>query len=321
MAGDPPGADEAGAPPSVRLIRGAVARLRTHPGRLAAVLCLTGLAGWLATGVSVVDNGESGARLRFGRLVEDTLQPGLHLSLPAGVDHIQRVRTGEVLRLEVIGDDGAPIPLVTGDENLIETTLVVQYKITSLGPYLYRSEAPADLLRHAVRTSLVDTVARMPVDDVLTGGKARIQNEVRREAQARLQAWGAGLSLVAVHLQAVNPPPEATDAFRQVSDARAQAARAVNEAESAGERGITLAQGEAAGLRQEASSWAMTRTQQARGAAARFQQVLAQSRRTPGQTRTDFYLETIRKVFPKTRIIILAPGEKPRVDVNLMPPE
>jgi membrane protease subunit HflK len=217
-------------------------------------------------------------------------------------------------------EDGAPIPLVTGDENLIETTLVVQYKITSLGPYLFASEAPADLLRHAVRASLVDIVARMPVDDVLTGGKARIQNEVRQEAQARLQAWGTGISLVAVHLQAVNPPPEATDAFRQVSDARAQAARAVNEAESAGERSVTLARGEAASLLQEASTWAATRTQQARGAAARFTQVLAESRRTPGQTRTDFYLETIRKVLPKTRIIVLAPGEKPRVEVHLLPP-
>src|SRR5918992_3825534 len=124
MAGDPPGADDAGAPLSVRLIRGAVARLRAHPRRLATALGLAGLAGWLATGVSMVDNGESGARLRFGRLVEDTLQPGLHLSLPAGVDCVQRVRTGEVLRLEVTGNDGAPIPLVTGDENLIETTLV-----------------------------------------------------------------------------------------------------------------------------------------------------------------------------------------------------
>jgi len=234
---------------------------------------------------------------------------------------VSKVRTGEVLRLQVAGEGGEPLALITGDENLIGTTLVVQYKVTALGPYLFRTEGPSALLERAVRSALVHAVVRMPVDDVLTSGKAKIQNEVRREAQERLQAYGAGVSLVAVNLQMVTPPAEAADAFRQVSDARAEAARAINEAHSRGERSLNLAQGEAEGTVTAARSWAGARVQKAHGAAERFALVLAQKRRTPEQTRTDFYLDTLRRVLPRTRIIVLAPGAKPRVDVNLMPPK
>lgn len=318
MAGDGPA--PGGEPRSVVLIRGAAGWLARHRRRVIAGALLTGLALWLATGLYTVGNGESAALRRFGRLLDDAVGPGLHFSLPAGVDEVTKVRTGEVLRREITGDSGEPLALVTGDENLIETTLVVQYKITSLGPYLFGSEGPNAFLDQAVRAALVDAVVRMPVDDVLTSGKAKIQNEVRRNAQAMLQAYGTGLSLVAVNLQTVTPPAEAADAFRQVSDARAEAARAVNEAESRRERMVNLASGEAAGDLGKASSWAAARVQKARGAAERFEHVLAQARRTPEQTRTDFYLETLRKALPRTRIIVLPPGAKPRVDVNLMPP-
>ncbi len=307
-----------GEPRSVALIRGGASWLGRHRRRVAAGGLAAGLILWLATGLYTVGNGESAALRRFGRLIDDAVGPGLHLSLPAGVDEVTEVRTGEVLRREIAGDFGEPLALVTGDENLIETTLVVQYKITSLEPYLFDSEGPSVILDQAVRAALVDTVVRMPVDDVLTSGKARIQNEVRRNAQAMLQAYGTGLSLVAVNLQTVTPPTEAAEAFRQVSDARAAAARVVNEAESRRERTLSLARGAAAGELGQAASWAAARVQKARGAAERFERVLVQARRNPEQTRTDFYFQTLRQALPKARIIVLAPGAKPQV--NLVPP-
>lgn len=38
---------------------------------------------------------------------------------------------------------------MTGDENLIEATLIVQYKVTDLGRLLFGAERPADLLASA----------------------------------------------------------------------------------------------------------------------------------------------------------------------------
>jgi membrane protease subunit HflK len=307
-------------PPSVRIIRAVAAGLRQRRRQLGLALLAGVIAVWIAGGLYAVANGSSAVVRRFGRLVEPRVGPGLHLALPPGIDAIDRVKTGEVLRQEVTGDRGMPLQLVTGDENLIETTLVVQYRVTSPGPYLFRCEDPTALLVQVVRAAVVDEIARRPVDDVLTAGKAGIQAEVRRKAQAALQRYGAGLSLVAVSLQAVNPPAEAAGAFLEVSDARAQAARAVNDAESRRETSLNLARGRAEREQAEARSWADARMQKARGAASRFEQVLAQARRTPQQTRTDFYLEMVRKVLPRARIVVLAPGEKPRIDIYLTQP-
>lgn len=304
-------------PPSVRFVRAAAALARRRRRLLAVVLLGVAAAGWIAGGVYAVANGSSAVIRRFGRLAEPRVGPGLHLALPPGIDTVAKVKTGEVLRQQVAGEGGAPLQFVTGDENLIETTIVVQYRLTSPGSYLFRSEDPTALLTQAVRAALVDEIARRPVDDVLTSGKASIQSEVRRKAQAMLQSYGAGLSLVAVSLQAVTPPAEAAAAFLEVNDARAQAARAVNDAESRRETSFNLARGRAEREQDDARIWADARLQKARGAASRFDQVLAQARLTPEQTRTDFYLDTVRKVLPRARIVLLAPGAAPRLDVFL----
>ena len=305
-------------PPSVALLRAAAARVREHPGRgVLAVLAAVGLFS-LASAVYVVGNGESAALLRCGRLVGDAIQPGIGLRIPWGIDQVTRVRTGEVLRAEVSGDQTKQLQLVTGDENFIEMMVVVQYTISELGAYLFHTDDPQALVAQAVRGALVQTVGAMPVDDVLTSGKARIQLDVRRQAQARLDRYSAGLTLLGVNLQWAKPPVEAATAFRDVNDAKADGARAVNEAQSERERALSLARGEASRLVQEANGNAAGRVQQARGATQRFAKLLAQRRLAPEQTALDLYLSTVRKVLPRAKLVLLAPEQAPRIDLNLV---
>ncbi|MEM7480859.1 MAG: protease modulator HflK [Acidobacteriota bacterium] len=304
-------------PPSVRWIRGAVEytrrRRRAVFGALAAVILLL----WLAAGIYSVGNGESAALLRFGRYTGQPVASGLRFRLP-GVERVEKVATGEVFRLEIFGEKVPDLVLITGDENLIETTLVVQYQVAETGRFLFGSEDPELLVAQVVRAALVETVASLPVDTVLTSGKAAIQNRVRTEAQRLLEGYGAGVVLTAVNLQAVDPPREAAAAFRDVSDAKAQAAGQISDAESARERELSLARGGAEQLLSRAGADADRRRQQARGAAERFRQVLAQKRRTPGQTETDLWLETVQSTLPQARVIVLAPGQRPVIDVQMV---
>ena len=307
-------------PPSVRWIRGVTGWLVARPIASGAALLLGALLISLLPSVVVVDSGETGAVQRFGRLTDEGIPPGLTVRLPWGIDRVTRVRTGEVQRREVTEDIGRLIALVSGDENFLELTLVAQYTIRDPGAYLLRVDDPAALIDQAVRAALVATVAGMPVDDVLTGGKARIQHAVRRAAQATLDRCGVGVTLIGINLQAASPPPEAAQAFRDVSDARADAARAVNEAQSDGERALSLARGRARGLVEEARAGADARRRRADGAAARFAALLARQRAAPAQTSGELYLDTARRVLPRARLVLLAPGEPPRIDLNLMEP-
>jgi len=305
-------------PASVAVIRAAAARVRQHPGgALLAVVAAVGLVS-LTSGIFMVGNGESAAVRRCGRLTSDAIQPGLGLRIPWGVDQVTRVRTGEVLRAEVSGDQTKQLQLVTGDENFIEMMVVVQYTVSNLGAYLFRTDDPQLLVAQAVRGALVQTVGAMPVDDVLTSGKAQIQQDVRRQAQTWLDRYGVGLTLLGVNLQWAKPPLEAAAAFRDVNDAKADAAKAVNQAQSERERALSLARGDASRLVQEADGRAAGRVQQARGATERFARLLAQHRLAPEQTATDLYHSTIQKVLPRAKLVLLAPHQAPRIDLNLI---
>lgn len=312
MASDP------AAPPSVRFIWRVRDALRSNRRRWLAILLLA-LVGWLGVdAVYTVDNGESAAVLRFGALVDDTIAPGLQFLAPAGVDDVTKTRTGEVFRVQVEGDARRRLDLVTGDENLIEVVLTVQYRISRLGDYLFRTENAETLVRQTIRADLVEAVAALGVDDVLTSAKALLQQQVRERSQARLDDYDSGVTLVSVNLQAVDPPREAEAAFRGVLDARAEAAETVSFARAEQDRALRLASGEAAKLLSAAEAEANTAVQVARGAAERFQELLVQKQRSPGLTRIDLFARTIREVLPRTRVIVLAPGELPDLEVNLV---
>lgn len=307
------------APLSERLLRQGRAWLAGHRLLAGGVLLAVAVAIWLGSGFYTVDNGSSAALRRFGRLIDDAVAPGLHLRL-AGIDTVTTARTGDVFRLAVEGDRGPALEMLSGDENLIEARLVVQYRISELGGFLFSSAIPEELVRQAVRTALVESVATTSVEEVLTSAKASIQNEVRRRAQLVLERYSCGVTLVSVNLQSVDPPTEAAEAFRRVNDARAEAAEAVNKAHGRRGRQLRLARGQAGQLVAAAKAAAEVRRQQARGAAERFNELLSHGRRAATQTRDELLYTTVQRVLPRARVVLLPAGQGPqRIDIHLLP--
>lgn len=282
-----------------------------------AVAALLVTAAVLARSLYAVGTAESAAVLRFGRLVDDAVAPGLHLRLP-GADETIAVATGEVSRLTIGGD---AIAWLTGDTNPIQAEAVVQYLIGGLGGYLFASENPEALIRLASEAALTEALASNRVDDVLTSAKAAVQASVREGAQARLDGLGLGVTVIAVNLQTIEPPAEATQAFRAVADARAEAAEAVSRSEGERARALRLARGEAEQLLGRARSDADRRVQEARGAAERFAALVRRHRHAPEQTRTDLRRDAARRILPRTRLIVLAPGEPPSVSFEFLEDE
>lgn len=305
-------------PPSVRLIRGVRDLVHGNARRAVSGVVVVGVLAWLAAGITTVDRDESGALLVFGRLADARVDPGLGAVLP-GIERLVKVRTGEVFRVTLEGERAPELSLVTGDENLIETTLVVQYRVQDVGDYLFSTEDPSLLVEQTVRAALVEAFASTPVDDVLTSAKTAIQRQVQDASQAKLDLYSSGVDLVAVNLQTVSPPPEAAGAFRAVNDARAEAAGSVSVAEGAKERSLRLAHGEADQIVTAARATADTRKRSAQGRADRFASILRQHRTAPGPTRVEMWNEAIRQVLPRARLIFLEPGETPDVHVYLLP--
>ncbi|MEM9554497.1 MAG: protease modulator HflK [Acidobacteriota bacterium] len=307
-------------PLSVRwiwVVRDGVGR-QWRRGLIAIAVLLVAVS--FARGFYAIDNGKSGALLRFGALVDDAVPPGLHYRLPAGIDRVIERRTGEVVRLEILGDWSPQLSLVSGDENLIDVGATAQYRILRLGNYLFSSNDVESVMRQTLRAELLEAAAGLGVDDLLTSAKAGVQQQVQLRSQERFDDYGLGVALVSVSLRTVDPPEEAEQAFRAVLDARADAARGVSLARSRADRRIGLARGRAAQRVAEAEAAAARRLQEAQAAARRFDDLLTQQLRSPDLVRDDLYLRSVRRALAPARVIVLPPGAVDRLDLVLTDP-
>ncbi|MEO1084339.1 MAG: FtsH protease activity modulator HflK, partial [Acidobacteriota bacterium] len=281
-------------PPSVRLIRGARRTLHRRWPRLLAAAAALALLAVLLRAPYAVDTEETGALFTFGRLHAEPVQPGLHLRVPF-VQRVTKVSTGNVGRVEIFGETSPTLSFLSADTNLLDASVVVQYRVGALGDYLFSTEDPEQLLRLLVRAVLVEQMSTAPVDDLLTSAKTTVQTRVRQQVQERLDRYRSGLLVLAVNLQSVEPPAEAAGAFSEVSDARAQAAQSIDRAEGERGRRLRLARGEAEQILATARTDADARLQEARGATRRFLSLLNSYRASPGQTRDSLYFETLSK--------------------------
>ena len=284
-------------------------------------LVLAALIAHLAvTGVWVVQQNEQGVVLRFGR-VRSILPAGMHFILPYPLETMRLVRTTEV-RTMAVGfsyqeaeqvDEVAKeeeVQWLTGDTNIVEMQTAIQYIIKSPVDYLFRvadfsDGQPRDVaLRKAAESVLTFLVARMKVDDVLSSGKARIQEESRVLTQEVVDAMGLGVQVVSVNIVEDNPPPNVIAAFNDVSSAKADRQRLMNVADGYAKDLLPRARAQAHRIRQEAEIYRSEVVNAARGEAQRFVKLADQVRTSPQVSKERLWLETVEKTLSRARMIV-----------------
>ncbi|GMU38602.1 MAG: FtsH protease activity modulator HflK [Phycisphaerae bacterium] len=300
---------------------GSAARRKVRWGRWAFVALVLGVIGWLGTGFYSVEPGQRGIVLRFGRVVQDDVAPGLHYAFPPPIGEVHRPMTTEVRRVEVgyamlgkLFSEARRSDMLTGDENILKIKMAVQYRVRDPSAYLFRAEAADFLVERAVDAALGALAASMPVDDILTTRKSEIQQRALSDGQALLDAYDAGLTLIDANLHEVNPPAPVIDAFTDVGSAQKDAEQRVEQARTWAARTVSTAQSEAARQIDDARGLASARISRAQGDADRFVRLLPEYHRSPELTRTRLLIETFERVMSRARVVILPPagGDDPQ---------
>jgi len=81
--------------------------------------------------------------------------------------------------------------LLTGDTNILNIAIVLQYIIVQPADFLFEVDSPEALMSGVAESVLTETVIAMPVDEVLTTGRLPIQERVKTETQAMLDRYRA----------------------------------------------------------------------------------------------------------------------------------
>ena len=274
-------------------------------------LIVIGVLAWLGTGFFTVQPAEQAALRLFGDFKQGyTRGPGLHWWWPNPVGNRSIVDTQQIRRLEIGVRGSTPFLeeslMITGDENIVDVQLLVQFDIKLIDKFLFRAVDPAgQTIKDASESALRQVVGSRGIDDVLTTEKEAVQAETEVLLQELLDTYEAGIRVTEVKLLNVNPPSEVQDAFDDVVRAREDKERIINLADAYEEDILPRARGDAQRLVQEAEGFRAQRVNEATGQAERFKSILEEYRKAPDITLQRLYLEAMEDILPSVSKFIV----------------
>jgi len=284
---------------------------RSLTGRTVATVLF---AFYLLSGLYIIPADQQAVVTRFGRVTDRRALPGIHYALPWPFGRVYRLRVLETRRA-VIGGEAADQTLgrsqpfqmqfLTGDQNVVQMRVVAQYHIASPPDFLFHAQDVETLVRDAVEAQLTRETAGRGVDALLSTDKAQVQQAAQSSAQTLLDSYGLGVNVSSVNIESADPPPEVADAFRDVSGARADAARIVNEAQGYAHDVIPRARGNATQMHEAAAAYRARKINEAEGDAGRFRKLSDEYEKARGVTSQRMYVETMELVLPRIKKLIL----------------
>jgi membrane protease subunit HflK len=282
---------------------------------------------WMVTGgpMYTVAPEEEGVVLTFGKYTRTT-QPGLHFKWPWPVQSVEMPKVKQVKRIEIgfrtaqRGNNSQVVDfsesdallheaqMLTGDENVVNCSMSVQYEITNAADYLFNFTGEDDVSRALINigeAALRQAIGDRPIDHVLTTRKSQIQAEIDVKMQELADLYGCGVNIQSVQLQDVKPPKQVEQAFRQVASAREKREEIINQARGYQNEQIPRAEGEAQRVVLEATAYKESRIADARGQASRFGAVSREYAAAPDITRTRLYLDAMADILPRLKLTVI----------------
>lgn len=245
-----------------------------------------------------VDPGQNGMIMRFGKVVEPALVPGLYFHLPWPVHTARVVDVSDIREIFI---SSSTTEYLTSDENVIALTSAIQYRIDDPYAYEFRGEKSVDLLRDVASRILVKEILSRPIDDIYTTERSTVEREYGERLAAEIGALNLGFELVEARLEHVHAPESVHDSFRDVSSALEDRQKSKFEAESRAIELVTDARGRQAESVAIAKGDARARIQMAEGLAASFVPQAQTLSQQPEIGRYRLRLEAIERSFESPR--------------------
>jgi membrane protease subunit HflK len=269
-----------------------------------------------------VEPEEQGVVLRLGQYSKTT-DPGLHFKLPLGVEKVYKVKTKRVhkqefgfrtreagirTQYEKRGFDEESL-MLTGDLNVVDMELIVQYRIKDPLQYLFKVRNVERTIRD-VSEAVVRRIAGNQTFDNILSSRVEFATTAQEELQEVLDSYETGIKVITVKLQDVNPPNAVKAAFNEVNEAIQDRERAINQAQETYNNQVPRARGEAERTIAKAEGYALERVNNAKGDAARFLVVLKEYKKAQRVTRNRLYLEALSDMLPRMKEIYVIDGKQ-----------
>ena len=298
---------------------------RLHPKvwfsrRLGIGLAILVLIIYLRSGITIVKPDEIGVHFRFGAIVDEHLDPGLHFALPWPFERIYKVNAMRVYRMEVgFRTDPALLRSVTGllweakhgvpgyqkvyeesvaftgDETLVDIGFVIHYRPLDAVVHLFRVNQIHEIMRGLLESYMREVLATELSSRLMTDERSRVLKRLKEAISKEVERLGLGVEVLSVFCHDVHPPLDAVSAYRDVFSAREDKVKYINEAESYRNQAIPRARAKSAKQLANALAYEIEKKVKAEGDAQKFLLTARAYQQAPNVTGYRLYLETVEK--------------------------
>ena len=269
---------------------------------IAGIVVGVAVAIWLASGFFIVQEGQTGVILQFGRYKSLT-GAGIQWRLPYPIQSNEIVNLSGVRTVEVgySGSLRTKVPreslMLTDDENIIDVQMAVQYRLKDAPEYLFNNRSPDEAVKQSAETAIREVVGRSKMDLVLYEGREQAAVQAQTLAQQILDRYKTGILISSITIQNAQPPEQVQAAFDDAVKAGQDRERSKNEGQAYANDVIPRARGNASRLLQEADGYKQRVVATAEGDASRFGQVVAEYAKAPVVTRQRMYIDTMQDIY------------------------
>lgn len=265
---------------------------------------------WISSGFYIINEGQRGLVLRFGKYVETT-QAGLRWHLPYPVEVVETVNVSQVRTVEIGYRNNVRSKvlkeslMLTDDENIIDIQFAVQYILKNPEEFLFNNREPENAVLQAAETAIREIIGKSKMDFVLYEGREQVAAKATQLMQEILDRYKIGIAISKVTMQNAQPPEQVQAAFDDAVKAGQDRERQKNEGQAYANDVIPKAKGNAARLLEEAEGYKQRVIASSEGDASRFKQVLAEYNKAPAVTRDRLYLDMMQQVLSNTSKVLV----------------
>ena len=267
-------------------------------GLVAGVIALI----WLGSGFFIVQEGQQAVVTSFGKY-SHTSEAGFQWRMPYPfqaneIVNFTQLRSTEVGRNAVIAATGLrDSSMLTQDENIVDIRFTVQYRLKDARAFLFENRDAESAVTLAAESAVREIVGKSKIDSVLYEQRDAIAAELAKSVQDQLDRLKAGIVVVNINVQSVQPPEQVQAAFEDTLKAGQDGDRLKKEGLAYASDVIPKAQGTSARLREEAEGYKSRVIAQAEGDSQRFSSVLVEYQKAPAVTRDRLYTDTMQQVY------------------------
>ena len=272
------------------------------------IFCISVL--WLFSGFYTVKQEEGAIIMRFGKYVREE-GSGLHYHLPYPIEEVIKEKTTRVRVIKIGGDENVRDNklgegwALTGDENIVNLELNVQWKVSDLKKFILSVRDKEQTIYDATQSAIREVISRRKLASILTSGRSEIEEETKQLLQQMLDSYNIGVNVIVVQMLKIDPPAQVIDSFRDVQTARVDKESEINKAYKYKNDIIPKVRGEAGKIIEDANGYAIAIVNKAQGDAVRFNYFYNQYKNAPFITRKRMYLDVMENLFENNSITII----------------